>query len=131
VHRVPWAEFWISAGQRIRQFAIARRGVVPLACNERSIFSRSNRGQNFSEVAALAWGAAKAHTPSMTLKNAALLALIGTLLVTVLLTWDLLQNILNVGRGLIPAVVLFSSFLEAFGAFSVAVFFFVFHRAQS
>ena len=67
----------------------------------------------------------------MTLKNAALLALIGTILITALLTWDLLQNVLNVGRGLIPAVVLFSSFIEAFGAYSVAVFFFVFHRAQS
>jgi len=80
---------------------------------------------------ALAHGAANAHTPSMTLKNVALLALIGTILVTALLTWDLILNILNVGRGLVPAVVLFSSLIYAFGAFTVAVFFLVFHKTQS
>lgn len=67
----------------------------------------------------------------MTLKNAALLALIGTILVTALLTWDFILNIINVGRGLVPAVILFSSLIYAFGAFSVTVFFFVFHKAQS
>lgn len=67
----------------------------------------------------------------MTLKNASLLALIGTILVTALLTWNLILNVLNVGRGLVPAVVLFSSLIYAFGAFSVAVFFFVFRKAQS
>jgi len=67
----------------------------------------------------------------MTLKNAALLALIGTALITALLAWDLIVNVLNVGRGLAPAVILFSSIIYAFGALSVAVFFFVFHRAQS
>jgi hypothetical protein len=67
----------------------------------------------------------------MTLKSAALLAFIGTLLVTALLTWDLIFDMLNVLRGLIPAVKLLASILYAFGAFSVTVFFFVFHRAQS
>lgn len=67
----------------------------------------------------------------MTLKNAALLALIGTILVTALLTWDFILNIINVGRGLVPAVILFSSLIYTFGAFSVTVFFFVFHKAQS
>jgi hypothetical protein len=67
----------------------------------------------------------------MTLKNASLLALIGTILVTALLVWDLILNVLNVGRGLVPAVVLFSSLIYAFGAFSVAVFIFVFHKTQS
>ena len=67
----------------------------------------------------------------MTLKNAALLALIGTILVTVLLAWDLIVNVLNVGRGLFPAVILLSSLIYTFVSLSVAVFFFVFHRAQS
>jgi len=67
----------------------------------------------------------------MTLKKAALLALIGTILVMALLAWDLIVNVLNVGRGLVPAVILFSSLIYAFGAFSVAVFFFVFHKKQS
>jgi hypothetical protein len=71
------------------------------------------------------------HTPTMTLKNAALLALVGTILMTVLLVWNFVSNLLNMLRGLVPAVTLFSSFIYAFGAFSVMVFFFVFHRAQS
>ena len=72
-----------------------------------------------------------AHPPIMTLTNAALLALIGTILITVLLVWTFVFNFLNLLRGLVPAVTLFSSFIYAFGCFSVAVFFFVFHRAQS
>ena len=71
------------------------------------------------------------HTPTMTLKNAALLALIGTVLMTVLLVWTFVFNFLNLLRGLVPAVTLFSSFSYAFGCFSVMVFFFVFHRTQS
>jgi hypothetical protein len=67
----------------------------------------------------------------MTFKNAALLALIGTILVTLLLVWDLIFNVLNVLRGLVPAVVLLRSLIYTFGALSVTVFFFVFHRKQS
>jgi hypothetical protein len=70
------------------------------------------------------------HTPTMTLKNAALLALIGTILMTALLAWNFVVNLLNLLRGLVPAVTLFSSLIYAFGAFSVMVFFFVFHRTQ-
>jgi hypothetical protein len=71
------------------------------------------------------------HTPSMTLKNAALLALIGTILMTALLVWDFAFTVLNVLRGVVPPVMLFHSFIYAFGCFGVMVFFFVFHRAQS
>ena len=67
----------------------------------------------------------------MTLKSAALLALIGSVLLTALLTFDFVMNVLNVARGLVAAVVLFSSFVYAFSAFSVAVFFYVFHKTQS
>jgi hypothetical protein len=70
------------------------------------------------------------HTPTMTLKNAALLALIGTVLTTALLVWNFVFNLLNLLRGLVPAVTLFQSFIYAFGCFSLAVFFYVFHRAQ-
>jgi hypothetical protein len=70
------------------------------------------------------------HTPTMTLKNAALLALVGTILMTVLLVWNFVFTFLNVLRDLVPAVTLFSSFIYAFGSFSVMVFFFVSHRAQ-
>jgi hypothetical protein len=67
----------------------------------------------------------------MTLKTAALLALFGTILMAVLLVWNFVFTFLNVLRGLVPAVTLFSSFIYAFGCFTVAVFFYVFHRAQS
>jgi hypothetical protein len=66
----------------------------------------------------------------MTLKNAALLALVGTILLTALLVWSFVFTFLNVLRDLVPAVKLFQSFIYAFGSFSVATFFFVFHRAQ-
>jgi hypothetical protein len=67
----------------------------------------------------------------MTLKNAALLALIGTVLMTALLLWNFALTLLNVLRDLVPAVTLFSSLIYAFGCLTVTVFFFVFHRAQS
>jgi hypothetical protein len=74
---------------------------------------------------------ADVHTPSMTLKNAALLALIGTILMTALLVWSFVLTLLNVLRDLVPAVTLFQSFIYAFGCFSVMVFFYLFHRTQS
>jgi hypothetical protein len=67
----------------------------------------------------------------MTLKNAALLAFVGTMLMTVLLVWNFVFTFLNVLRDLVPAISLFSSFIYAFGCFTVAVFFYMFHRAQS
>ena len=70
------------------------------------------------------------HTRTMTLKNAALLALVGTILMTILLVWNFVLTLLNVLRELVPPVRLFSSFTYAFGCFSVMVFFFVFQRAQ-
>jgi hypothetical protein len=54
-----------------------------------------------------------AHTPVMTLKNAALLALIGTMMVTILLVWSFVFTFLNVLRDLAPAVTLFSSLHRA------------------
>jgi hypothetical protein len=67
----------------------------------------------------------------MTLKSASFLAFIGTILVAALLVWDLVFSVLNVLQGLIPAVRLFASLIYAFGAVSVAAFFFVFQKRQS
>jgi hypothetical protein len=67
----------------------------------------------------------------MTLKNAALLALIGTILAAVLLAWVFVVTVLNVLRGLAPAVMLFPWFIYAFACLTMAVFFYTFHRAQS
>ena len=60
----------------------------------------------------------------------ALLALIGTVLMTALLLWAFVSNVVDVLRGVDAPVVLFSSFIYAFGCFTVMVFFFVFNRAQ-
>ncbi len=67
----------------------------------------------------------------MTLKKAALLALVGTILMTALLLWTFVFNMLNALRGLAPAVTMFSSFIYALGCFSVTVFFYVFYKSQS
>jgi hypothetical protein len=52
------------------------------------------------------------------------------ILMTALLVWNFVFTFLNVLRSVDPAVMLFQSFIYAFGCFSVAVFFYVFHRAQ-
>ena len=67
----------------------------------------------------------------MTLKHASFLALVGTLLLTILLIVDLILNLLAIGRGLIPAVTLLTSLIRAFAAVTVTVFFHAYHRAQS
>ena len=77
-----------------------------------------------------AYPALSVHTPTMTLKGAALLAFIGTILITALLIWTFVLHVINVLRGAEPAVALFASFVYALGCFTVALFFFVFHRTQ-
>lgn len=79
----------------------------------------------------VATGTRCAHTSIMTLKNAALFALIGTLLLTILLVAGLILDVLNVARGLIPATRMLSSLIHAFAALAVTVFFYVFHKTQS
>jgi hypothetical protein len=49
---------------------------------------------------------------------------------TALLVWVFVSNLVNVLRGVDAPVVLISSFIYAFGCFTLMVFFFVFHRAQ-
>jgi len=49
---------------------------------------------------------------------------------TALLLWAFVSNVVNVLRGVDAPVALFSSFIDAFGCFTLMVFFFVFHRAQ-
>jgi len=66
----------------------------------------------------------------MTLKNAALGALVGTILMSALLVWVFVSNLVNFLRDLVPAVTVFSAFIYAAGCLSVMMFFYVFHRAQ-
>ena len=67
----------------------------------------------------------------MSLKQASFLAFIGTLLLAILLVVDLVLDVLSLARGLIAAVTLLTSLVRTFAAVSVAVFFYVYHRAQS
>jgi hypothetical protein len=66
----------------------------------------------------------------MKLKTAVFLALIGSILLTALLLWNLLFTTLNVVQGTVPAVALFSSLIYAFAGLSVSLFFYVFSKAQ-
>ena len=64
----------------------------------------------------------------MSLKSAAFLALIGTILTTILLVYNLIVSVLNVMRGLIPLDTLLSTMIYAFASLSLAVFFYVFNK---
>jgi hypothetical protein len=64
----------------------------------------------------------------MSLKNAALLALIGTILTTILLLYDLVSAIVNVTGGLVPPMSIFPLLIYSFASLTLAVFFFVFHK---
>jgi hypothetical protein len=67
----------------------------------------------------------------MTLKSAAFLALIGTLLLTVLLAMDFITAVSGVLGDVVPAVALLRSLIYLFASVGALVFFYVFHRAQS
>ncbi len=67
----------------------------------------------------------------MSLKNAALLALVGMILVTILSIAGLIGDVSGVVQGLVPAMRLLTSLIDTFAALSVAMFFYVFHKAQS
>jgi hypothetical protein len=71
------------------------------------------------------------HTATMTLKNAATLALIGTHVLTVLLAIDFVNSFLALARGLIPAMAVLRILIYLFASLTVTEFFYVFTRAQS
>jgi hypothetical protein len=70
------------------------------------------------------------HTSTMSLKNAAFLALVGMVLLTVLVTADFIISVSGVLRGIVPAMALLMSLVHLFASFAVMIFFRVFHRAQ-
>ncbi len=67
----------------------------------------------------------------MTLKNAALLALVGMILQTILLLVVLLIDVGGLGSGITAPIQLLGSLIRVLASFSVAVFFYVFHKAQA
>jgi hypothetical protein len=67
----------------------------------------------------------------MTLKNAALLALIGMILLTALLLVHFVIDIWGIVTGVVPAIRVLASLIRVLAGVSLAVFFWVFQRTQS
>jgi hypothetical protein len=67
----------------------------------------------------------------MTLKNGALLALVGGVLATIVLVVGLIGDVFSVVRGLMPAMRVLTSSVFAFAGLSMVAFLFAFYRSQS
>jgi hypothetical protein len=66
----------------------------------------------------------------MRLKNAALFALIGMILLTVLLAAGFIRDIFGFAQGAVAAIALLTSGIRLLASLGVAVFLYVFHQAQ-
>ena len=66
----------------------------------------------------------------MTLKSAALFALIGIALLTVVLAIGFIRDVSGFLAGAVAAMVLLKSGIKLLAGLSVAVFLYVFHKAQ-
>ena len=73
----------------------------------------------------------RVHTPLMTLKSAAFLALLGTALLMVLCAAGFVSTLLGVLSGITPAMALLPSLIHLLATLSLVVFLFFFHKAQS
>ena len=67
----------------------------------------------------------------MTLKNVALLAFLGTLLLTIVVAFDFVNNVSGVLRDIVPLVAVLRSLIYLFASVCVTVFFYVFYKGQS
>jgi hypothetical protein len=67
----------------------------------------------------------------MTLKNAALLALVGMILLTVLVIAGFIRDVSGMTDGVVPPIRVLISLIQLLASLSVTVFFFVFHKAQA
>ena len=67
----------------------------------------------------------------MTLKSAALLALIGTLLFTILMALDFFKTFSGFLGDVVPLLSLLRTLVYFLASLSIAVFFFAFNKAQS
>jgi hypothetical protein len=66
----------------------------------------------------------------MTLKSASFLAMIGTLLVTILVAVHFADTIAGVVRGIVPAIEVVPCIVYLFAGIAVTAFFWVFSRTQ-
>ena len=67
----------------------------------------------------------------MTLKNAALAALVGMILLTLLLLAGFIRDATSAVDGLVPAIRVLASLVYVVASVTVTVFFYVFHKRQS
>jgi hypothetical protein len=67
----------------------------------------------------------------MSLKSAALFALIGMILLTVLLAAGFIRDLSAFASGAVALITLLTSAIHLLASLSVAVFLYVFHKAQS
>jgi hypothetical protein len=67
----------------------------------------------------------------MTLKSAAFFALIGMILLTVLLAVGFIRDVSSLLAGVIAAITVLISLIHLLASLSVAVFLYVFYKAQS
>ena len=79
----------------------------------------------------LAGGRGSVHTAVMSTKSAALLAFIGMLILTILLLWNLVNDVSNAASGVLPVDTALKALIYAFAGVTVTLFFFAFHRSQS
>ena len=66
----------------------------------------------------------------MRLKNAALFALIGMTLLTVLLAAGFIRDLVSFVNGVVAAITLLTSAIHLLASLSMAVFLYVFHKSQ-
>jgi hypothetical protein len=71
------------------------------------------------------------HTTDMSIKTSAFLALIGTILLTVLVTADFINTVAGIMHDVVPAVALLRSLIYLLASLTVTVFFYVFQKSQS
>lgn len=67
----------------------------------------------------------------MSLKNAALFALIGMALLTVLMAFDFVRDFSGFLSGVVAAAAVLKSGVHLLASLGVALFLYVFHKAQS
>ena len=66
----------------------------------------------------------------MTLKKASFLAMIGTLLVTILVAVHFFDTIVGVSRGIVPVMALVPCVVYFFAGVAMTCFFWAFYRSQ-
>jgi hypothetical protein len=72
----------------------------------------------------------RCYTPVMTLKTAALFAFLGTTLLTVMLAVVFIRDVSSLMAGAIAFISVLAALIRMLASLSVAVFLYVFYRAQ-